>query len=948
MDFDMEAHTRDEVPHWFGPDRDDLVDLAPNGGVGATWSADLGTGEITWNADLPEVLGVPTADEDDIDTRLRELIGPLTAAARNSPAWEILDLEQRHTTFDGSSRRLRFLARVHRPPATGDEHTDAGPEAGTPHPGPGRLVGIATDVTGDPAESDVAEVRGARWPGDPVEGYRRLVESHPHGICVHDGTTLLYANPATAALVGAKDPGALVGRHLTEFVTTDAVPEMLRRIDTLDRPGATTGPVRVRLVRADGGTTVVESTAVRTTWRGRPAYQVTLRDVTRARSVESALRYEAALVSHVSDAIIATDSGGVVRSWNPAAGTVYGHPAETAVGRHVLDLVGGGPDPATIVAEGGVAETEHRRCDGTAVTVRVSAAEMDDGYVLVCADETARRQAQRRYRTVVAALDEGVVVLDPTGLVETANPAAGRILGLPVDAMIGCSPALFPLHDESGTRIPTSENPAAVTRHTGRPADGRVVRARRPDGRWVWLSLSCRALDPHGPAPHAVVVSFSDITERRAIGRRLAHDATHDSLTGLANRALVLRGLASALRGTGPEDLTCVLFIDLDKFKVINDSLGHGVGDRVLRIVGDRLRRHVRDRDVVGRLGGDEFAVVTPGVQHCGQVRALVDSLRRALTEPITVDGRRLRVDASIGIVTATGDDGRCPEDLLRDADVAMYQAKTRGRGRYEFFDVELRERVQRQLRLEQDLRDAVPEGQLWVAYQPIVDLRTYRRVAVEGLLRWQHPVHGLISPGEFIPLAEESDLITLIGGHMLRTATGELARRRLHGTSRTRLAVNLSARQLDDESLVAAVDDALRTTGLPPGELCLEITESALMREPSAAAEVLTALRGLGVRLAIDDFGTGYSSLAQLWKLPLDTLKIDRSFVAGLDGPTDSDAEAIITGIVRMAHSMGLTVVAEGAENDGQVRVLRDLGCDRAQGFHFGRPAPADEAFDP
>ncbi len=468
------------------------------------------------------------------------------------------------------------------------------------------------------------------------------------------------------------------------------------------------------------------------------------------------------------------------------------------------------------------------------------------------------------------------------------------------------------------------------------------------DGRWVWLSLSCRALDPHGTTPHAVVVSFSDITERRAIGRRLAHDATHDSLTGLANRSLVLRGLASALRGTGPEGMTCVLFIDLDKFKVINDSLGHGVGDRVLRIVGDRLRRRVRERDVVGRLGGDEFAVVTPDVPHCGQIRSLVDSLRRALTEPITVEGRRLRVDASIGIVTATGDDGRCPEDLLRDADVAMYQAKTRGRGRYEFFDVELRERVQRQLRLEQDLRDAVPQDQLWVAYQPIVDLRTYRRVAVEGLLRWQHPVHGLVSPGEFIPLAEESDLINLIGGHMLRTATGELARRRLRGASRTRLAVNLSARQLDDESLVAAVDDALRTTGLPPGELCLEVTESALMREPSAAAEVLTALRGLGVRLAIDDFGTGYSSLAQLWKLPLDTLKIDRSFVAGLDGPAESDAEAIITGIVRMAHSMGLTVVAEGAENDRQVRVLRDLGCDRAQGFHFGRPAPADEAFGP
>ena len=276
-----------------------------------------------------------------------------------------------------------------------------------------------------------------------------------------------------------------------------------------------------------------------------------------------------------------------------------------------------------------------------------------------------------------------------------------------------------------------------------------------------------------------------------------------------------------------------------------------------------------------------------------------------------------------------------------RDADVAMYQAKTLGRGRFEFFDVELRERVQRRLGLEQDLRDAVRRDKLWAAYQPVVDLRSNQMVAVEGLLRWTHPVSGPVSPTEFIPLAEESDLINLLGIYVLRETTRELAARRACGVE-VDLKINLSTRQLDDPGFVLAVEDALARTGLPAKALCLEITESALMRDSNAAAEMLSALRGLGVRLAIDDFGTGYSSLAQLQRLTLDTLKIDRSFVTGLG--SSADAEAIVTSIIAMAHAVDLTVVAEGVENGTQLRLLRELGCDQAQGYYFGKPLPADE----
>jgi diguanylate cyclase (GGDEF)-like protein/PAS domain S-box-containing protein len=565
---------------------------------------------------------------------------------------------------------------------------------------------------------------------------------------------------------------------------------------------------------------------------------------------------------------------------------------------------------------------------------------MTDGYVLICADETARRRAEQYFTTVVAAIEEGVIVVGPHGEIESVNPAAERILGIRGDELVGTSTSVACLYDEAGEPIPLWDFPSARTRRTGQPQNGRVLRALRPDGTHVWLSLSVNILRQQDDLPPAVVISFTDITDRRRIEERREHEATHDALTGLVNRTVVIDRLSRAERGrTGA---TAILFIDLDKFKVINDSLGHGTGDRVLRVVGARLRAGIRRGDVVGRLGGDEFAIIAHNVRSRGEATELATRIRDELNRPVAVDGRTLHIDASIGIVLADGDDPRPGGDLLRDADLAMYQAKTEGRGRHAFFDVDLRERTQRRLQLEQDLRRAPECGQLWLVYQPIVDLRTGRTTMVEGLLRWTHPRYGLISPGEFIPLAEESDLIDIIGAHMLSIATRELAGLRAGDHPDLRLTVNLSARQLDNARLVDTVRTAAAITGLPPGALCLEITESALMRDPVAAARTLAALRELGAHLAIDDFGTGYSSLAQLLTLPLDTLKIDRTFVAGLGHSTD--AEAIVTSIIAMAHAVNLTVVAEGVENADQLEILRRLDCDQGQGYHLGRPVPAAE----
>ncbi|SFW49219.1 sensor domain-containing protein [Amycolatopsis australiensis] len=769
-----------------------------------------------------------------------------------------------------------------------------------------------------------------------ADALAELVELSPDAICVHEDGVLTYANRAALETFAARSADEVVGRRFTDFVAEDSRAAVVGRLTRLTEPGQASEPVEALMSRLDGSKFAVETVSVRL---GRPqAYQVVMRDITAKKAAADALRYQAALVSHVSDALIATTGEGVVTSWNPAAEAVYGWTAAEAVGRRASELVGAPLDLPAIRRGGGVAEAVHRRRDGAPLAVRVSAAEMTDGYVLVCADETARRRAEQNYRTVVASLDEGVLVMGPTGLIEAANPAACRILGVAEADLIGVPCHTLVLFTESGHWIPPDELPSVQTRRTGVTHNGLVVRLRRPDGRDVWVSLTSRLLNPDDPSAMAVVTSFTDITETRTISAQLAHDATHDPLTRLANRTLVLGRLNARERGA-----VTVLFLDLDKFKVINDSLGHSVGDQVLRIVGERLRRCSGRDDLVGRLGGDEFVVVTGEVIEPGEVRALAEHLRAALAEPIGVLGRQLHLDASIGVVLVDGADRRSAEDLLRDADVAMYQAKALGRGRHHFFDVSLRERMQRRLRMEQDLRDAVHDGQLWPAYQPVVDLRTGEMVAVEALLRWTHPRHGAISPAEFIPLAEESDLINVIGKEMLRATTRELAERRRQGLDLT-LKVNLSTRQLDDPHLVPAVQDALANTGLAPSALCLEVTESALMRDQEAAAEVLASLRALGVLLAIDDFGTGYSSLAQLRRLTLDTLKIDRSFITGI--AESRDAAAIVTSIIAMAHAVGLTVIAEGVESAEQVELLRSLGCDQAQGYHLGRPVPAAELF--
>ncbi|HET9771743.1 MAG TPA: EAL domain-containing protein [Acidimicrobiia bacterium] len=423
----------------------------------------------------------------------------------------------------------------------------------------------------------------------------------------------------------------------------------------------------------------------------------------------------------------------------------------------------------------------------------------------------------------------------------------------------------------------------------------------------------------------------------------LAHLAVHDTLTGLPNRVLLSDRLEQALRRTARTNASvAVLFIDLDRFKFVNDSRGHAVGDELLVAVADRLRSVVRSHDTVARFGGDEFVVVCEDVDAAVQASVLAERIAETLREPVLAAGQEVFLGASIGIAVADGDTDS-PESLLRDADAAMYRAKDRGRDRCEFFDAVMRTEAVARLEMQSALHRAVERDELRLHYQPVVDLATGAVCGVEALVRWARPHHGLVAPGAFIPLAEETGLIVPIGAWVLEEAVRQVARwQESHPGLAVTVNVNLSAAQLRQPDLAGTLADLIAAHGIAPGALCLELTESTFMEEADGHGAALAALKALGVHLAIDDFGTGYSSLTYLKRFPVNVLKIDQAFVGGLG--RDASDTAIVRSVVDLAHALGLTVVAEGVETADQAAHLGQLGCDLAQGYYFARPLPADQ----
>ncbi|MEP7297384.1 MAG: EAL domain-containing protein [Burkholderiales bacterium] len=459
-----------------------------------------------------------------------------------------------------------------------------------------------------------------------------------------------------------------------------------------------------------------------------------------------------------------------------------------------------------------------------------------------------------------------------------------------------------------------------------------------------FFSLAPRVAEPGLPESlRAIALQIGQYEQRKRAEIALRLMASRDALTGLANRTRFEEQLAQALtRCHRQRKRLAVLFVDLDRFKQINDTLGHGAGDTLIRTCAARLGTILRESDVVARFGGDEFVLMIEDLGEPGDAAVVLNKVLAACAEPFFIDGHELRVSASVG-VSVYPEDGGDATSLLKNADTAMYRAKERGRGVYQFFTPQMNAEGNERFMLESGLHRALERGELTLHYQPKMNLQTQVITSVEALMRWRHPVLGMISPARFIPIAEETGLIESMGKWALQTACADARQWQQLGLPPVRMCVNLAARQLDSPSLIADVAGALQASGLEPSLLELEITESAMMQNADAAAASLQQLRGIGVFLAIDDFGTGYSSLSYLKRFPLSTVKIDRSFVK--DVGLDRDAEALIDGIIRLAHGLRMSVVAEGVETVEQLDYLRAHGCDEIQGYLLCKPAPADEA---
>jgi diguanylate cyclase (GGDEF)-like protein/PAS domain S-box-containing protein len=555
-------------------------------------------------------------------------------------------------------------------------------------------------------------------------------------------------------------------------------------------------------------------------------------------------------------------------------------------------------------------------------------------------EDLLRRQSEARFRSLVQNSSDVVAVVGPDTTVRYLSPSTKRVLGYEPDELEGTA-VLELVHEEERPLVLSFVS--RLVSDSEAEASAIEFRLRHRNGSWRYVeSLWTNLFDD--PNVAGIVLNVRDVSERKAFERELSHQAFHDSITELANRTLFRDRVGHALeRRDRSGSSVSVLFMDLDDFKTVNDSLGHAAGDRLLREVGDRLRECIRGADTAARLGGDEFAILLEDSDDGMRAADVAERVLTALRTPFQLEGKELVLRASIGIAFSDSEVGTGDaEELLRNADVAMYMAKEQGKGRYRIFEPAMHAAVLERLELRADLERALEHEEFVLHYQPIVELETQRIVAMEALLRWQHPTRGLVPPNEFIPLAEDTGLIVPIGTWVLETACSEAQSLvEAHGGRDLRITVNLSARQLQRAEIVDEVRVALERSGLEPARLVLEITESMMMNDIEATIGRLHELKALGVALAIDDFGSGYSSLSYIQRFPVDILKVDRAFVTALG--EEGDGSALIEAIIGLAGVLELRPVAEGVENARQLERLLHLDCALGQGFLFARPLARD-----
>ncbi len=662
----------------------------------------------------------------------------------------------------------------------------------------------------------------------------------------------------------------------------------------------------------------------------------------------------------IGDAVIATDETGCIRFVNPVAEQLTGCLQAEACGLPIETILElrqehGGlkiANPVTeALASGRLSGRQNSACvvarDGCRTLVEHSTAPpLGDNRVLGGAARLTRAISRRRERERAFAESEqrfhsafehaaiGMALVAVDGRFLQANGILAAMLGVDAATVSGLSLHALchcddrPMLDEQLERLAANEVATFQIE----------LRLETPGGRIVWSLLSVSVVRDDEGVPLYHIVQVQDVTARRSAEEQLVYVAYYDALTGLSNRAHISRQLEQSLAYCRRRsEKLAVMFVDLDNFKFVNDSLGHKAGDAVLREVARRLRSTVRETDIVGRLGGDEFIVILPGIESEGDVAGVCAKLIEAMELPYEFEGH-LQVSCSIG-VSQFPRDAQSADRLIVTADDAMYRAKELGKNGFVFYCSEWGRQLNERMLQEAELRRALAEQHFEIHYQPIQDT-TGRIRSMEALLRWQHPERGLQLPDTFIPTAERTGLIVPIGAWVLRAVCRQIRAWQDAGAAEVSVAVNLSARQFRDPELIATVMGALAESALAPACLELELTESCIMHQPERASAILDELRSHGLRIAVDDFGTGYSSLSYLKRFPIHALKIDRSFMVDL--PDNRESSAIVSAIVTMSRALGLTVVGEGVENAAQANFLKDLGCDLLQGFLYQRPAPA------
>ena len=798
------------------------------------------------------------------------------------------------------------------------------------------------------------------------ESYRIVSESASDVIItINEESRIVFANGAAEKVFGYS-PQELIGGELSIIVPERmraAHAAGMRRYMQSGRRNIPWSGIRLPGLRRDGEEIQIEMSFGEYRQNGKRLFTAVIRDITEQRRIEARLRESEERYRYLSEAVPqqvwTALPDGRLDYGNHRTIEYFGEKTQSELFAlrwtkilHPEDVRRTLENWTRSVETGEPYETEYRlrRSDGEYRWHLAQASPMHDDTGEITkwfgtntdihdrkiAEKAARESAQ--YRNLFQNANDAILVFEPdTEVIVDANDEACRMYGFERAEFIGRS--IRELSQDAGA----GEKHLRELIENGARRSFETVQFRS-DGKPINLLINSSVIEYHG---RQVVLSINrDITDRKIAEQQLLHNALHDALTGLPNRALFLEHLRHAIErnGTRGKKFFAVLFLDFDQFKIINDSLGHMEGDNLLRLIARRLSHSLRNGDIVARLGGDEFTILLDDLGDLADVMQVVERVQNDLKTPFDLSGRSVVISVSIGIALSDAAYTK-PEEMVRDADIAMYRAKAGGKARHQMFNQTMHEQATERLQLETELRRAVELEEFLVYYQPIVDLQSGRTAGFEALVRWRHPSGGIVPPDKFIPIVEETGLIVPLGLWILRQSCRRLRRWQTENTRNSNLtmSVNLSCKQFVQTDLAERVAEILSETEIEAGSLRLEITESHLMEDSETAIRVMNRLRALGVKLSIDDFGTGYSSLSYLHRLPVSYLKIDRSFVGAMQ--TAPENREIVRTIIMLAKNLNLEVVAEGIEQSGQADYLKSLGCHFGQGYFYSKPVPAEQA---